>query len=86
MFGKHYVLDFVIQKYKADQHELAYKIYITDSLKVITENTARFAGGSSMGIRYREIIDSGRNEPQRTSEDIISSISAQLEEIGGKEE
>ena len=39
-----------------------------------------------MGKRYYEIFDTGQNEPQRTSEDVIASISRQLDELSRKEE
>ena len=32
------------------------------------------------------MIDTSRNEPQRTSEEIIATISRQIEEMAGKEE
>lgn len=35
--------------------------------------------------RYSELFDKGHNEPQRTSEDVISSISKQLDELSRKE-
>lgn len=36
--------------------------------------------------RYSELFDNGHNEPQRTSEDVIASISKQLDELSRKEE
>lgn len=39
-----------------------------------------------MSKRYCEFFDTGHNEPQRTSEDIIASISKQLDELSRKEE
>lgn len=36
--------------------------------------------------RYSELFDKGQNEPQRTSEDVIASISKQLDELSRKEE
>lgn len=39
-----------------------------------------------MRKRYWDIIDKGTDEPQRTSEEIIATISKQLEEMAGKEE
>ena len=38
-----------------------------------------------MGKRYYEIFDAGQDEPQRTSEDVIASISKQLDELSRKE-
>ena len=36
--------------------------------------------------RYSELFDNGHNELQRTSEDVIASISKQLDELSRKEE
>lgn len=38
-----------------------------------------------MGKRYYEIFDTGQDEPQRTSEDVIANISRQLDELSRKE-
>lgn len=62
------------------------EIYITDALQCISENTARFDGGKSLSKRYWDVIDTSHNEPQRTSDEIIATISKQLEEMAGKEE
>lgn len=86
LLGKQYIFDFIIARIKAEQKELIYRVYITDALKAITQNTANFAGGSTIGIRYLEMINPRDNEPCRSSEDIISSICAQLGELEGKEE
>ena len=61
-------------------------MYLTDALQIIAENTARFGGVKSLSKRYWYIIDKGTDEPQRTSEEIISTITKQLEEMTGKEE
>ena len=55
-----------------------YRIYITEALKAIGE-------GKCMSISYRELIETPVNEPQRTSDDIISSICADLDELGEEE-
>lgn len=86
LLGKQYIFDFIIARIKAEQKEFLYRVYVTDTLKAITQNTANFAGGSTMSIRYRDIIETSPNEPQRSSEEIISSICAQLGELEGKED
>ena len=39
-----------------------------------------------MGKRYWDIIDNGADEPQRTSEEVIATITKQIAEMAGKEE
>ena len=51
----------------------AYRIYITDSLKCISENTMRFNGGSAPGNRFCEIIEQ-KHQDNRTAEEIIGDV------------
>lgn len=51
-------------------------MYVTDALKVIGENTAHFAGGSSMRLRWLDVIDPAP-EPvvdNRPAEEIAADI------------
>lgn len=66
-------------------HEELYKIYVTDALQIISENTARYSGGKSMSKRYWDFMNTADNEPQRTSEDIIESIGNDLDLLGKEE-
>lgn len=54
-----------------------YRVYITDALKTITENTAKYAGGEYMKTRYVDIV---RPKPvdNRSAEEIIATIKAKL--------
>ena len=71
-------------KVRAEQSKLekAYRIYVTDCLKFISENTARQAGGTSFNKRYAELIDKKPVET-RTSEEVIDSIRSKLQKLGG---
>ena len=63
----------------------AYRVYVTDALKVIAENTAKFSGGGYLKTRYYDVINP-RPEETRTPEEIVSSIKAKLARIGGETE
>lgn len=58
---------------------LKYRIYVTDALQGITNNTGRLGGGLCMNTRYFDFI---KTEPQeeetRTSEEIIAHIKNKL--------
>lgn len=56
---------------------------MTDALEVMAENTAHFAGGSMLNVRYADIIDPPKSET-RASDEIISDIRAKLRDIGGE--
>ncbi len=48
------------------------RIYITDALKVLAENTAR-EGGKMMSKRYYDILNPGE-EDNRTAEEIVEDV------------
>ena len=43
-------------RFNQHQRDLAYRIYVTDCLRMAPENTARFNGGSYKTICFDEII------------------------------
>lgn len=51
-----YIAQHVIQAYQKEQKELAYRMYVSDALKLICENTAKYAGGSHLTIRFSDIL------------------------------
>lgn len=51
-----YIAQHVLQTYKQEQKEFAYRVYVSDSLKFIAENTAKYAGGSHITNRFAEIV------------------------------
>ena len=53
--------------------EKAYKIYVTDSLRIIGENTAKFAGGGYLKSRWADVVDS-RPKEARTGEEIVAEV------------
>lgn len=67
-------LPVMIKKQSLDK---AYRIYVTDALKIIGENTARYAGGSYMKIRYFDIEEPKPRET-RTPEEIITHMKQKI--------
>lgn len=49
---------YVVARYNEKQRDMAYRIYLTDSLKYIAENTARCVeGGQYLTARYIDVIN-----------------------------
>ena len=67
---------------KKQMQEKAYRIYVTDALKAITENTAKYAGGSYIKARYFDLEDQ-RPEETRTPDEIIGKMKDKITRIGG---
>lgn len=51
-----YIAQHVLQVYQQEQKEFAYRVYVSDALKLITENTAKYAGGSHLAKRWADIV------------------------------
>lgn len=70
---------------KKQYEELVYRIYITDTIRAISENTAKHFGGAYARRRYAEIISPKQHE--KTAEQIIDGLREQgLQILDGEEE
>lgn len=54
---------YAIARFEEHQKKLAYKVYVSDTLRLISENTARFGGGSYFKQRW---IDFVQDKPKDT--------------------
>ena len=48
---------YAIARYQSQQRDLAYRIYIADCLRIISENTAKVGGGSYITAKFSDIIN-----------------------------
>jgi len=77
-------LRYVKSRVNKETQDKAYRIYVTDSFKMITENSARMVnGGKYLKLRYIELIGNAPQEEKRTSEEIIAGIRDKLSKLGG---
>ena len=53
--------------------DTAYRVYVTDALRLTVENTAKFAGGNYIKARYIDIIEPKKHD-NRTGEEITADI------------
>lgn len=56
---------------------MAYRVYVTDALRLIGENTAKFAGGNFITVRFADIIKPDSHEAEiddRTAQEIVDDI------------
>lgn len=58
---------------KRQQEESAFRIYAAECMRTITENTAKFAGGSYMQAKYADIVNP-KPQDNRTCEEITADI------------
>lgn len=84
MFGDGYIAQHVLQQHQKAQERKAYQVYVTDALKTIAENTANFAGGKTMSMRYYDLIKKQEPEPTESAEDIKKMMVEKIRRIGGR--
>lgn len=77
MFGWGYVRETCISLFQKEQEEKAVKIYYAECLRVISENTAKFVGGSYIQAKLQDILNP-KPADNRTSDDIIEGIRKKL--------
>ena len=61
--GPRYILDHCIEAYRQEQEEKQFRAYITDGIMAATENTAMFAGGKYLQMRWADMVDTN-DEPE----------------------
>ena len=74
-FGFDYFFQYIFYFIKYNNNQYIYKNYVCDCLKVIAENTARFAGGHIIAKTFNEIM-SYKPAPKKSASEIIADITA----------
>lgn len=66
---------YVVARYNEKQRDMAYRIYLTDSLKYIAENTARSVSsdGKYLTVRYIDIIEP-KPQDNRSGDEIAIDV------------
>ena len=64
---------YAIARYQSQQRDLAYRIYVTDCLRIISENTAKTGGGSYITAKFADIINP-KPADNRAGEEIAADI------------
>lgn len=64
---------YAIARYQSQQRDLAYRIYVSECLRMISENAAKIGGGSYITAKFADIINP-RHADNRTGEEIAADI------------
>ena len=81
MLGSGYVIDNYISVFHKEQEDKAYRIYVTDTLRVLTENTAKAVhDGMYFKMRFSEILAPPKKE-ERTEEEVITNLMDKLRKV-----
>ena len=75
------MIDHCISAFLKRQDEKIYRIYVTDALKAMVENTSRFAGGTVIKTRYCDLVDRTPKKETESAEQIVDRIRNGLKSI-----
>ena len=64
---------YVTTRYQSQQRDLIYRIYVTNCLRIMTENTAKQAGGNYMTDEYTDLIHPKKKD-NRTGNEIAADV------------
>ena len=64
---------YAVARYQRDRRDMAYRIYVTDCLRMITQNTAHKEGDRYITAKYSELIDPNPKET-RTGDEIAADV------------
>ena len=64
---------YAMARYQSQQRDLAYRIYVTECLRIISENTAKMGGGSYITAKLADIINP-KPVDKRPGEEIAADI------------
>ena len=64
---------YAMARYQSQQRDLAYRIYVSDCLRIISENTAKLSQGTYKAARFHDIINQ-KPIVNRTGEEIAADI------------
>lgn len=53
-------------------------LYVAEGIRICTENTANFGGGSILSMHLSEILHPEDNKPQKTSKEVINQLKNKL--------
>lgn len=65
---------YVNARYNQQRRDLAYRIYVSDGLKAISENLSRVGGGSYLNARYADLIDDNKPIDTRTGDEVAADV------------
>lgn len=77
------MIEHCVSEYLIRREEKMYRIYVTDALKVLAENTTHYQGaeemfdyGSTLTVRWIELFEPRKEEPtdNRSCEEIVHDI------------
>jgi hypothetical protein len=79
-------LRYVLARFRREQREEAYRFYVAEGIRFVSENTTHSAfdgGGRYLNLKLYDILYPPKQDT-RTAEDIINHVKQGLAKLGGE--
>lgn len=70
-------MDHVMASFARKQETEAFRAYVCEGLRILTENTANFGGGSVLSVRYDDVIHPKKRKELKADE-VIDKLKKKL--------
>ena len=77
LLGSGYVIEHCTLAFLQNKKQQSYQYYIAECLRIISENTAKFGGGSYVQVKIQDVLEP-KPVDNRTADDVIESIRNKL--------
>lgn len=76
-----YISEHVRQEFSKEQKDAAWRLYVAETLRCISESSAKYAGGPYMPVKWADILNPPQEET-RTPEEVVEYMKNRLKEVG----
>lgn len=83
VFPFRHILRLAIDKANQLSEQMAYKVYCSDALMVISKGVGRMAGVESMGKRFVDVLEKAKHPDNRTGAEIRRDMLEKMKEDWG---
>lgn len=84
IMGKGYVIEHCISLFQKEQIDKSYRIYITDALQAIANNSAGSDKRVSINKRWIDVVEPTKIQETRTEKEIVNDIRKKIRGLGGE--
>lgn len=79
------MIDNYISVFHKEQKDKLYRIYVTDTLRLLTENTAKHVGGTYIQAHYSDFLEPqkqvDKEKEEQDAEAVITNIMDKLRKV-----
>ena len=79
LFGRGYVIQHCVASFRKKQVNELFMCYVGEGIKIISENTANFCGGSSISVSFYDMLHPVDKKKQKTAQEVIDHLRSKLD-------